>query len=66
MYQVVHYYFSLKVLGKDQHSITIGFQHNKIRVTADPFRVDFIVDEDPVISINARGLLKFEHLRTKT
>uniref|UniRef100_A0A8W8IBF8 Neutral alpha-glucosidase AB n=1 Tax=Magallana gigas TaxID=29159 RepID=A0A8W8IBF8_MAGGI len=55
----------LKVLDKGAGSITLGLEDNKIVVSYSPFRIDFIAGEEPVVSINAQGLLKFEHFRKK-
>ena len=57
--------FSLKVLQRSSTSITLGFEKNKVVITAEPFRIDFMTDDEPVISVNAQGLLKFEHYRQK-
>ncbi|XP_052275424.1 neutral alpha-glucosidase AB-like isoform X2 [Dreissena polymorpha] len=56
----------LKVLERTDASITLGFEQNKIRITGAPFRIDFISNEEPVISINSQGLFKFEHFREKS
>ncbi|KAI8140167.1 glycosyl hydrolases family 31-domain-containing protein [Fennellomyces sp. T-0311] len=37
----------------------------KIIIHSHPVRIDFIVNDSPVISLNDRGLFNFEHLRTK-
>ena len=34
-------------------------------VTFKPFRVDFLVYKELAVSVNARGLLNFEHYREK-
>ncbi|KAL3874005.1 hypothetical protein ACJMK2_037076 [Sinanodonta woodiana] len=44
---------------------TLTFENNKIIIHTDPFRIDFLANETPVVVVNAQGLLKFEHLRTK-
>ncbi|XP_052767402.1 neutral alpha-glucosidase AB-like isoform X1 [Mya arenaria] len=56
----------LKVLERSDSSISLGFEENKILITSRPFRVDFINKEEPVVSINAQGLLKFEHFREQS
>jgi len=53
------------VLQRGDGSITLGFEKNKILVSSQPFRVDFISNDEPVVSINTQGLLKFEHFRNK-
>lgn len=55
----------LKVLQRSESSITLGFEKNKIVITGKPFRIDFMTEDEPVISVNAQGLLKFEHYRQK-
>ncbi|XP_052782433.1 neutral alpha-glucosidase AB-like isoform X2 [Mya arenaria] len=55
----------MKVLVRSGSSISLGFEENKILITSRPFRVDFINKEEPVVSINAQGLLKFEHSRER-
>lgn len=63
--QILFFVFSIRVLGKTDKSITIGLDHNKAVISSKPFRIDFFTDDEPVVSINAQGLLKFEHYRTK-
>ncbi|CAH1791374.1 unnamed protein product [Owenia fusiformis] len=55
----------LEVLSKDSKSVTVGFLDNKIAIQSDPFRIDFIVRGEPVLSVNSRGLMNFEHIREK-
>ena len=59
------YIFSIKILDKSSESVTIGLEKNKILLSAKPFRLDVISEDQPILSINAQGLLKFEHLRNK-
>ncbi|KAJ8308812.1 hypothetical protein KUTeg_013686 [Tegillarca granosa] len=54
-----------QLIGKTDKSITIGLDQNKAVISSRPFRIDFFTDDEPVVSINAQGLLKFEHYRTK-
>ena len=65
IYRYCILFFSLRVLQRSENSITLGFEKNKIVLTAEPFRIDFLTDDEPVISVNAQGLLKFEHYRMK-
>ena len=58
-------FFSLQVLQRSENSISIGFEKNKVVISTQPFRIDFMTEEEPVISVNAQGLLKFEHYRKK-
>lgn len=55
----------MQILERTDDSITLGFENNKILLSSNPFRVDFINDDEPVVSINTQGLLKFEHYRKK-
>ncbi|KAK3597384.1 hypothetical protein CHS0354_034627, partial [Potamilus streckersoni] len=55
----------LTVTDKSKSGVTLTFENNKIVIHTDPFRIDFLVNETPVVIINAQGLLKFEHLQTK-
>ncbi|KAK3093332.1 hypothetical protein FSP39_014183 [Pinctada imbricata] len=55
----------IKVLDQSSESITVGLENNKILLSAKPFRIDVISGDEPILSINAQGLLKFEHLRKK-
>lgn len=51
--------------SEDRSSLTLRLNSNKIVVQAEPFRMDLIVDGELVMSVNARGLLKFEINRNK-
>lgn len=64
-FKYLDFVFSLKVLQRSESSITLGFEKNKIVITGKPFRIDFMTEDEPVISVNAQGLLKFEHYRQK-
>lgn len=46
-------------------SMTIGDDH-AVTFSYEPFVLDVFKDEEVAISINSKGLMKFEHLRTKT
>jgi alpha 1,3-glucosidase len=37
----------------------------KVLVTPSPLRVDFLLNEEPVVTLNDRGFFNIEHLRTK-
>ncbi|XP_056021403.1 neutral alpha-glucosidase AB-like isoform X2 [Ostrea edulis] len=56
---------NLKVLDRGSGSVTLGLEKSKIVLSYSPFRVDFISGEEPLVSINSQGLLKFEHFRKK-
>jgi alpha 1,3-glucosidase len=58
--------FSVKLVERDDNKIIIEFQGNKIAIQTSPFRIDVISGNEPVVSVNSRGLLHFEHLRVKT
>lgn len=53
------------MLERTDKSVAFAFEQNKVLISSDPFRVDIISNEEPVVSINADGLLKFEHYRKK-
>lgn len=57
--------FRLKKLEQTSQSLTLGIEKNKIVISFKPFRIDFYTEDEPVVSINAQGLLKFEHYRHK-
>lgn len=50
---------------KTIESITMVKDRNKVVVNSNPFRVDLYSQDVLTISANARGLMRFEHLRTK-
>ena len=55
--------FSLEV-EQDEYGgsgATMTFQNNKIILQSNPFRLDFLVDNEPVISVNSLGLLNWEN-----
>lgn len=37
----------------------------KLVITSQPFKMDFMVNDVPIITLNDRGFFNFEHLRTK-
>lgn len=37
----------------------------KVVVTPSPLRIDFLINESPVVTLNDRGFFNFEHLRSK-
>ena len=39
--------------------------NNKAIISASPFRIDFYSNDVLTVSANAKGLMRFEHLRTK-
>ncbi|KAL5009154.1 hypothetical protein ScPMuIL_014735 [Solemya velum] len=56
---------TLTVVEKNDDHITLSLEKSIIVLNREPFRIDFINDDEPTVSINAQGLLKFEHLRKK-
>lgn len=55
----------LELVEKTATHITIANGPNKAILYVSPFRVDFYSGSKLVISTNARGLMRFEHLRPK-
>ncbi|XP_017888200.1 neutral alpha-glucosidase AB isoform X2 [Ceratina calcarata] len=55
----------LTLVEKTADHVTITNEGNKVVLYANPFRVDLYSQDILVASGNARGLLRFEHLRTK-
>lgn len=54
------------VTGADDSAITITVGSNRAVITAIPFRVDLYNSNVLSVSLNAKGLMRFEHLRLKT
>lgn len=55
-------------LSRDKESLELGLQEDttsKVVIQFKPFRLDFYSGGSLVISTNARGLMRFEHLREK-
>ena len=57
--------FSYHKLKQDDDGVHIGFNNNSVVLTNDPFRLDFLVDNEVVVSVNSRGLMNFEEYREK-
>lgn len=55
----------LTVIEKSAEFISVMAGANKVTVHAIPFRVDLFSGDQLVISVNARGLMRFEHIRPK-
>ncbi|XP_008060643.1 neutral alpha-glucosidase AB isoform X2 [Carlito syrichta] len=55
----------LSVSGQDDNSVELIMAEGpyKIILTARPFRLDLLEDRSLLLSVNARGLLEFEHQR---
>ncbi|XP_048585965.1 neutral alpha-glucosidase AB isoform X2 [Nematostella vectensis] len=57
---------SYKITKEEANSMHVSFDENSnIIVTYKPLRLDFLVGNEVVVSINTRGLLNFEHYRAK-
>ncbi|XP_014206129.1 neutral alpha-glucosidase AB isoform X2 [Copidosoma floridanum] len=55
----------LQLVEKTSTHITVKNGKNKAILHVNPFKVDFYVGNQLVISTNDRGFMRFEHLRTK-
>uniref|UniRef100_A0A8C0XF32 Glycoside hydrolase family 31 N-terminal domain-containing protein n=1 Tax=Castor canadensis TaxID=51338 RepID=A0A8C0XF32_CASCN len=55
----------LSISGRDDNSVelTVAEGPYKIILTARPFRLDLLEDRSLLLSVNARGLMEFEHQR---
>lgn len=58
-------FFSLVVERQDGGSLMVRSENRKIVVSYSPFRVDFMIDSTAVVTLNAQGLLEFEHYRER-
>jgi len=56
---------AITVLKQDKESVILGLGNNKAVLTYNPLRLDFYSGENLMVSANARGMLKYEHLRHK-
>ncbi|KAK6182964.1 hypothetical protein SNE40_010527 [Patella caerulea] len=56
---------NINLSQKDKDKVVFTMDSNKVVMSVEPFRMDIYSNEDPVISINAQGLMKFEHYRKK-
>jgi alpha 1,3-glucosidase len=55
----------LKVIERTAEFVSVKAGANKVTVHAIPFHVDLFTGDQLVISANARGLMRFEHIRPK-
>lgn len=55
----------INLIEKTTGHITVTSGENKVILYANPFRVDLYSQNVLAISANARGLMRFEHHRTK-
>jgi len=60
---VVCVYDSFTLIEKTRAQIKLGFSLHMVHLHLNPFRIDIIAANEPVMSVNARGLLNFEHYR---
>ncbi|KAH9523033.1 hypothetical protein Btru_065551 [Bulinus truncatus] len=51
--------------GEKDGKLTFTLGKNKMVINVNPLRLDFFINDEPVTSLNAQGLLKFEHTRQK-
>ena len=56
----------LELIEKTDSQIVVKNGLNKAVIHYSPFKVDLYSGDTLVISTNARGLMRFEHLRTKS
>lgn len=56
---------NIDLVEKNAESITVVKGENKAILHVNPFKVDLYSQDVLMISANARGLMRFEHLRTK-
>lgn len=57
---------SLKVEATDASEILVTSGENKALLTIDPFRIDFYRNDVLTLVVNAKNLLRFEHIRRKS
>ncbi|XP_046483150.1 neutral alpha-glucosidase AB [Neodiprion pinetum] len=55
----------IQLIEQTAEYIVVGTDHTKAKLFFNPFRIDFYRGEQLVLSANARGLMRFEHIRTK-
>ena len=55
----------LNIIEKTAEFVSLSAGTNRVTVHAIPFRVDLFSGDKLVISANARGLMRFEHMRRK-
>lgn len=58
-------YNAITVTEKTDQQITLGYGDYKAVIGATPFKIDFFNQDKLVVSFNAKGLMRFEHLRPK-
>ncbi|KAM3866502.1 neutral alpha-glucosidase AB [Diretmus argenteus] len=57
----------LSLLSQDENGVvlSLGAESQRVIVSARPFRLDIMEGHEVLMSLNSRGLLAFEHLRTR-
>ncbi|KAM4622089.1 neutral alpha-glucosidase AB isoform 5-T5 [Polymixia lowei] len=57
----------LSLLSQDENGVvlSLGAESQRVIVSARPFRLDIMEGREVLMSLNSRGLLAFEHLRTR-
>lgn len=55
----------LELVEKTTEKAVVKSGDNKVEIYANPFKVDVYRGKELLISTNARGLMRFEHFRTK-
>lgn len=55
----------IKIVEQTSEHIIVATDTTKAKLFFDPFRIDLFYGDQLVLSVNARGLMRFEHLRTK-
>ena len=58
-------HFRLRFNGQSGNQLSFSKGTSRLVLTTEPLRIDVYSNDDPVISINSQGLLKFEHTRPK-
>lgn len=60
------HFHSIKVTEQSDTQIVItAGPHNRAVIVAQPFRIDFYQNDVLTVSANAKGLMRFEHTRSK-
>lgn len=57
--------FRLEVIERTGEYVAVQSGQNRAVIYAAPFRVDLFSGDQLVVSANARGLMKFEHIQER-
>lgn len=60
------YFNRIQVTEKSDTEIVINNGINKAIIYAKPFKIDFYRNNIHTLSVNGKGLMRFEHLRKKS